>query len=195
MAPALVIDKYDENSWYSEYFYFAGFTNLIDNSDPYVTYSIQKLSENIDCSETSIEQYLEMENTLLTFEDSINIFENTGYFHARVYLDNYSDGNYVMYIGSHNDNSLTDQLMSIECIKFRIDQTIPSVSINGLNSIVEGSENIEFDASDSIDPQWGRSDLYYIWTFTKNSSYDVTPIFIESGRELTSVKIPTNISG
>ena len=195
LAPALVIDKDDENSWYSEYFYFAGFTNLIDNSDPYVTYSIQKLSENIDCSETSIEQYLEMENTLLIFEDSINIFENTGYFHARVNLDNYSDGNYVMYIGSHNDNSLTDQLMSIECIKFRIDQTTPSVSINGLNSIVEGSENIEFDASDSIDPQWGRSDLYYIWTFTKNSSYDITPIFIESGRELTSVKIPTNISG
>ena len=68
-----------------------------------------------------------MENTLLTFDDSINIFESSGYFHARVNLNNHSDGNYVMYIGSHNANSLIDQLMSLECIKFRIDQTTPCI--------------------------------------------------------------------
>ena len=195
LAPALVIDKDDENSWYSDFFYFTGFTNIIDNSNPYVSYSIQELSQNIDCGDTSIDQYLSMEYSMLTFEDGIDIFENSGYFQVRVNLQNYSDGNYVMYIGSHTENYILDGLISIECIKFRIDKTIPSVSINGLNKIIEGSENIEFDASESIDPQWGRSDLYYIWTFSENTTFDVTPIFIKSGRELTSVNIPTNISG
>ena len=195
LAPALVIDKDQENSWFSDDFHFTGFTNKIDNSNPYMTYSIQLQSQNLDCRDTSNEQYLDMEYSDIIFDDSIYRLENSGNFHARVNLNNFSDGNYVMYVGSHSDKSPIEGTMSMDCIKFRIDKTSPTVSIYGLTKIVEGSENIQFDASDSLDPQWGRSELYYIWTFSKNTSFDNTPVFIKSGREMMSINIPTNDSG
>jgi len=195
LTPALVIDKDAENSWYSEYFHISGFTNQIDNSLPHITYAIKQLTQNIDCDDTTLEEYKSMDYSQLPLDGDANVIENSGYFHSSINLENYIDGSYIMYVGSSTENSSNEGLLSLDCIKFRIDKTSPSVSINGMNIIIEGSDNIIFDASESIDPEWGRSDLYYIWTFSKNSSFENSPVFIKSGRELTSINIPTNISG
>ncbi|MEE2759715.1 MAG: hypothetical protein VYA86_07045 [Candidatus Thermoplasmatota archaeon] len=99
----------------------------------------------------------------------------------------YEDGPYSLVIRASDG----DVFSTAACLNIGIDNQLPSASIVGPTSLVEGTSMVQFDGSASADVTWGRAELMFLWVLEGGEQGPV----VVSGTDLNTFEVDGGQSG
>ena len=114
----------------------------------------------------------------------LSVISVDGEYSVSLNVSSLDDGWYNLYVENYDPSGVSDRQT---CVGIRINNSPPEIVINGDSHYIEGLDEISFDASESVDPFWGREGMEYMWILRKPSHSGQTPVDIQIGGEIYSL--------
>ena len=174
-----------DNNWARAAQSFNGVSRAMNGEIPEISYYILESPEvmcdygEVNSLELSNHYYPEISWSDRVFTLSLDVTE-------------YRDGWHDILLVSRD---LLTALTSMNCVSMRVDNSPPTVSIQGPAEVTEGFSGAIFDGSGTDDAFWGMSGLLYIWSINEISGGVRNNIHVLSGDDERVISLDTNSSG
>tara|TARA_B100000686_G_scaffold158703_1_gene166348 strand:- start:6306 stop:7796 length:1491 start_codon:yes stop_codon:yes gene_type:complete len=184
LPPTIYVKSLYGDNWFSHVQTLNGISSAMNGDKPDISYAIQE-SPTVKCR-----------------SDDVTMQASEKYYPEVAWLDNEFtisldvsdsiDGWHDIYLTSRD---LLTALTTTFCLSVRVDNTPPTVSIEGPGESSEGFSMVNFDGSDTDDYHWGRSGLVYVWSVNEIVGPSSRNVLVQSGENVRSISIETSISG
>ncbi len=184
LPPSIYVKSMFDANWASNVQSISGISSAMNGEKPDISFSIQE-SPDVRCSS----EYETIQSLPRNYPD---IYWQDHEFSINLDVSDDVDGWHDVFLTSRD---LLTALTTTICVSLRVDNTPPTVSIQGPSESSEGFATVNFDGSETDDYHWGRAGLVYVWAVNEVIGSSSRNILVQSGENVRSISLDTSSSG